>query len=234
MKTRLWMISAVSLTTCLVVSTLRSAAEEEDQVALFELALCQAVDEKGLVFLTVNGQDLNPSGFKSGRTTGWVGFPVAEQKDTHFQLEHQPLGLVDLNLDLEAGQQMLLVAYHTEISQKERGRPPRPALGVLQINAADYPTKLKSGQRQIVAVYVGDEEAISIGFGDQKQALERFKIEVLQVDSGSGFLTLKQSGDEGDKELGVLDLETKGTRILVFRGNRETGLKFQTFECHDP
>jgi hypothetical protein len=234
MKTRLWMISAVSLTTCLVVSTLRSAAEEEEPPPQFELALCQAVDEKGLVFLMVNGEDLNPSGFKSGQTTGWIGFPIAEQKDSSFQLEHQPLGLVDLDLEKKAGQQVLLVAYHTEISQKERGRPPRPALGVLQIHAADYPTKLKSGQRQIVAVYVGDEEAISIGFGDQKQALERLKVEVLQVDSGSGFLTLKQSGDSGEEELGILNLETKGTRILVFRGNRETGLKFQTFECNDP
>jgi hypothetical protein len=182
-----------------------------------EVLFVNAVADKGLAFFVIDGQDANPSGFPSGRATGWVFFEAGRHE---FQLEHQPLGTVDLGGEFAAGQHVALILHNENVSQEDRGRPPRPSVGVLRLACDDFASDLPGKkQRRLVVINATAAETVSLRMGSGgEREFARLKPESVDLPVESGFVEVRLADAEKEAEpLLTLNLEGDGVRFLVLR-----------------
>jgi len=169
--------------------------EEEPASILF----ANAVMDPGLAFLVLDGVDANAAGFGAGVVTGWVQFPAGDRK---IEVEHQPLGKVVLKKALEAGSRQAFVAYRVMEDQSERGRPPRPTIGVVTL-ACDEKGGVAAGKRRVVLVNATAREEVVLDVGGERATLKRLKPETVTTETGGGFIVVRVMEGEASEAKGV-------------------------------
>ena len=122
-----------------------SAVAQTDSSA--SVAFTCAVSTPGTSFLEVDGQDLSPTGFVPGRTTGWIRLPAGKHS---FKAEQQPGGSAEISLELAAGESKVLVLYTDLVAADKPGRPPRPELRLV---AVPHEGKRAESQPRLLKLY---------------------------------------------------------------------------------
>jgi hypothetical protein len=168
------------------LSTVSLAAQSPSHASF---AFACAVSTPGKSFLEVDGKDLSPSGYTSGRTTGWIRLSAGKHI---LRAEQHPGGSVELSLDLAAGESKILL-LHTEFVPSEKpGRPPRPELRLFAI-PHDEP-KQKTPPR-VLKVYNALAEAVTLST-DQTDVTEVVaqpkKLETVGFKGNVGFVSLTE------------------------------------------
>lgn len=209
----------------------KASAAPEEAAPPASLLFVNAVGDKGLAFLVIGGADANPAGFAAGAVTGWVQFPAGE---LDLVVEHQPLGQVDLRRELAPGSHQAFIAHFRSESQADRGRPPRPTIGVLALPCARAGKKIAPDQRLLVLVNVTQEERLALDLGGEKAALPRLQPVEMTVDSGTGFVPVTPVAAEGVdpatvEALTTLNLEEPAVTYVVVHETAAGGLSAVTF-----
>lgn len=218
-------------------------AQDSEESAPASLLFVNAVHHPGFCFLVLDEHDANPAGYPGGVATGWVSFPAGTLQA---QVEHQPLGVVDLELELKPREHLALIAHNLTVSQEDRGRPPRPTIGVLRLPCVyENPQeggKKKSRNRSLTLVNVSSQERIELDLDGKTEAAERLQPRRVQVEAPTGFIpvTLRQpsasAADDPTAEtaapepLLTLNTEDEAMRYLVFFDDEDGGVRALSFE----
>jgi hypothetical protein len=156
------------------------------------IAFACAVSTPGKCFFEVDGEDLNPSGFVSGRTTGWIRLPAGKHT---LRAEQHPGGNVELSLDLAAGESKILLLHTEFVTSEKPGRPPKPELRLVAI--PDVEPKQKTPPR-VLKVYNALPEAVTLTT-DQTELTEVVaqpkKLETVGFKGNIGFVTLMEKAE---------------------------------------
>ncbi len=213
-----------ALLSALCVLLLSPAAPAKDKPPA-SILFVNAVGDPGFCFLVIGGADANPSGYAAGTVTGWVQFPSGK---LDILVEHQPLGTVDLTRELKPGSRQAFIAHNLIESQADRGRPPRPTIGVLALPCERAGKKIKAHKRLVVIVNATLQDSLALNVGGEKAAAARLKPLELQVDSGTGFVPVEADPSAGDP-LTTLNLEEPVVTYVVVHETAEGGLNVISF-----
>lgn len=127
---------------CLLLTPLHGAEKKNSKSAKApqepppppaHILLVNAVEDRGLSFLMLDGQDVQPRGFKNGQATGWFGLEAGKHQ---VEVEHQPLGLITKQVEFKSNSHHALIVHNHAEPQKEKRRPPRPTIGVYWMECA--------------------------------------------------------------------------------------------------
>ena len=163
-----------------------ACAQSETQASI---AFTCAVSTPGKSFLEVDGQDLSPSGFVAGRTTGWIRLPAGKHS---FKAEQQPGGSVELSLELAAGESKVLVLYTEFVAPEKPGRPPRPELRLLAI---PHIAQTQKAHPRVMKIYnlISDAVTLTTDQPDVNEvAVEPKKLQVVGFKGKVGFVSLTE------------------------------------------
>ena len=203
----------------------KAKKEKEKDEPPASLLFVNAVGDMGLAFFVIDGADSNPAGFQFGRATGWVQFPAGKRG---LLVEHQPLGTVDLTRELRPASRQAFIAHNLIESQADRGRPPRPTIGVLTLPCERSGKKLPAGRRLVVVVNATLQDSLTLSVGGEKAAVERLKPLELQVASGTGFAPVETDPAEGEP-LTTLNLEEPVVTYVIVHETPMGALQAVTF-----
>jgi hypothetical protein len=90
------------------------------------LRFVNATGLPGKLFVTLDGEDINPEGYSDGFATGAVGFPA---KICQVEFKHDGLGKVKVPVEIKAGEVTAVVALPIAEESKKEGEPPEIKLG---------------------------------------------------------------------------------------------------------
>ena len=160
-------------------------ADDKKSAAPGYLIYANTVGEKGWSFFVLDKEDIRPSGIEPGYRSAWVSYPAGKRQ---LQFEHQPLGLVDLEADLQSGALHAFIAYSDLVPQSERGRPPRPVLAVkeLRCDLIVPPEKRKSSH--LVLVNLTPAAKLSVRVGEEAHDLPRLRETLVKPAKRSGMV----------------------------------------------
>jgi hypothetical protein len=236
MKTRT-LISSVGAGLCCFLlpgGVLRGKEDGEKEAKPASILFANAVADEGLAFLVLDGVDANPAGFAGGVATGWVQFPAGDRK---IEVEHQPLGKVTVKEELKEGSRQAIIAYKTLEDQSEKGRPPRPTIGVLTLDCGQEGEALERGKRRVVVVNATMRDEVTVEIGGEVVALKRLKAKEVTAVMGGGFVLVRLrdekkeevssggvSGEADEEPLATLNVEEPVVSYAVLHDTKEGGV----------
>ena len=106
-----------------------------------------AVSTPGKGFLEVDGNDLLPSGFAPGRSTGWIKLRAGKH---HFRAEQQPGGQAELEVELAPDGGTVIILHTVFVPSDKPGRPPRPEL---RLTAVDHAPRGQTDKPRLLKVH---------------------------------------------------------------------------------
>lgn len=188
---------------CPVSAKEKAKAKVEEEEPPATLLFVNAVGDKGLGFFLIDGMDANPSGFQTGRATGWVQFPSGERE---IEVEHQPLGKWVSKKELEPGSRQAYIAYHVLEDQSARGRPPRPTIGVYVLSCGGVNgKKIPTDKRRLVVLNTTMRDTVELEVGGEKVTAKRLKPVSVTADMGGGFIAVNPVAAESLDEVAKTD-----------------------------
>lgn len=215
----------------------KKAALDAKPKAPGHLLYANTVGVRGWSFFVMDGEDVRPGGIEPGYRSAWVSYPPGKRQ---LQFEHQPLGLVDLEVDLQSGGLHVFVAYSDVVPQTERRRPPRPILAVKELRCDLIVPPAKRKSSHLVLLNLTPAPLLNIRIEEDTHELSRLQETVIkpgkrggivevQVLPSSGLLTAihpepvdrpENQGAEPTQDAPThaltLNFEDPGTRFLVF------------------
>lgn len=190
MITRAIFILFLTLATLQAADKKKANKVEEPPPPPAHLLFVNAVEDRGFTFIVLNGQDVQPRGFRNGQVTGWLGVPAGAHK---VQVEHQPLGLVEKETELASDSHHALIAYNHSQPQPETRRPPRPTIGVLWLACdavKDAGKKTGDGKVPLVIVNATSRPDVLLKVGALKLKAKRLDPLKTRVPVEGNFLAL--------------------------------------------
>ncbi len=225
----------------------KPAADKKAEAAPSYLLYANTVTDRGWSFFMIDGQDINPAGIKSGFRSSWVIYPAGPRQ---LQFEHQPLGLVDLETDLQPGALHAFIVYSDTVPQTNRGRPPRPVLRVKELRCdLASPPEARKGNR-LVLLNLTTAPSLRVRVNDQTLELPRLQETLVKVPKRGNALEisvlpgpglLSTSTDPAAESVPVseedvrmhsqrLNFEDPGARFLVFYSGVQNDVQSLIFD----
>jgi len=162
------------------------------------LLFVNAVEDRGLAFVVLDGQDVQRRGFHNGQVTGWLGVASGARQ---VRVEHEPLGIVEKESDLAPGSHHALIAHNHSQPQPETGRPPRPAIGVLWVDC-DEAARGRAGDDKVPLTVINatSQPEIMLKTGALKLKARRLQPVKARVSAEGSFLSLTLEREEEKKD----------------------------------
>ncbi len=151
------------------------------------LLYANTVTGKGWSFFVLDGEDIKPAGIEPGFRSSWVSYPAGPRR---LQFEHQPLGLVDLEADLQPGALHAFIAYADTVPQTERRRPPKPVLAVKELRCDLI---IPPGQRQgnaLVLLNLTPAPSLRVRVHDEIHDAPRLREKIVPTPKRGGMLEI--------------------------------------------
>lgn len=165
----------------------KPAADKKANAAPGHLLYANTVTDKGWSFFVLDGEDIKPAGIESGFRSSWVGYPAGPRQ---LQFEHQPLGLVDLEADLQPGALHAFIAYSDTVPQTDRGRPPRPVLAVKELRCdLLIPPERRKGN-SLILLNLTPAATLRVRVGNEIHDVSRLQEKNVPVPKRGGLLTI--------------------------------------------
>jgi hypothetical protein len=193
---------------------------QEGVGGLAYLRFVNATGLPGKLFVTLDGEDINPEGYSDGFATGAVGFPA---KICQVEFKHDGLGKVKVPVEIKAGEVTAVVALPIAEESKKEGEPPEIKLGH-QVVASK---KHQNGQPStITVVQSSPAELLNFTVGGVPVAAAKLKPVVAPLNRGMGdFVAVKL----GEKTLTTVNCTDPTDHVLFFFTDQKGVLKNVAF-----
>lgn len=179
-------------------------AQEDGTVGYFRLANATGLD--GMLHFYLEGEDLNPKGYKSGATTGSLGVsvPTAKLKASHPLCED-----TEYVLKLQPGEQTAVIVYVEPQMDQKTGEVKKRTLKFATLERKDG-----SKKRTATLLFLSVSQPINLDMNGKPVTLAPMK----QQDIGFG--DSRSTGvalEVGGQKIGNLDIEEAGDyAVIVF------------------
>lgn len=179
-------------------------AQNDGTVGFFRLANATGLD--GQLHFYLEGEDLNPRGYKSGETTGSLGVAVPTVK---LKASHPLCDDTEYELKLEPGEQTAVIAYIEPQMDQRTGEVRKRTL---KFNTLER--KSGSKKRTATLLFLSVSQSIDLDMNGKPVTLTALK----QQDIGFGdSRSTGVSLSVGKQSIGNLDIEEAGDyAVIVF------------------
>jgi hypothetical protein len=139
--------------------------------------------------------------------------------------------------ELKEGSRQAIIAYETLEDQSEKGRPPRPTIGVLTLDCGQEGEALERGKRRVVVVNATMRDEVTVEIGGELVALKRLKAKEVTAVMGGGFVLVRLrdekieevssggvSGEADEEPLATLNVEEPVVSYVVLHDTKEGGV----------
>jgi hypothetical protein len=181
--------------------------------SLGHIRFVNATGFEGKLFVTADGQEVNPDGYGDGYATGTAGFLPATM---NLNLRHETLGEKQVSVTLTPGKIFAVVAV-SEVDKK----PPAATVGKataekpkakLGYTIVESPIYRRGEPTNLTVVQATPMEKMPLRMGMEMFELEPVKARVIPLPTGVQFPTILF----GDKEVLRLDMTEGADRVVVF------------------
>lgn len=187
---------------CLSASTI---ADERPSLGYIRLVNAVAAGD-GVVRLSIDGVDPNPSGYRLGDITGGIGLTPGKHR---IQIEREGVETGKTTIRLAKDETLTLIPF-TEILPPTEERPQRAAIRILRLNPGPPVAK-----RDAIFISVCQQPEVRVDLGAEngwtETRIRRLVTERLPVTESHGYVPLRVQG----KELPAMEVSTPGTYVVL-------------------